>query len=80
MTKEIPAGVYPSSRAGTGMTAGVAGMTFGRSEGEPPPFTLILKIQMEIAPAFQGMQSILNEIPCLGIVTGNGKFLGINIL
>lgn len=37
MTKEIPAGVYPSSRAETGMTAGVAGMTFGRSEGEASP-------------------------------------------
>ena len=48
--------------------------------GRPPPFTLIPKIQVKVAPAFQGMQTALNESPCLGIVARNSEILGFDIL
>jgi hypothetical protein len=44
------------------------------------PPTLAPKIQVKIAPAFQGIQSALNESPCLGIVAKNSEILGFDIL
>lgn len=54
-------------------------LTMEARERLRPP-TLAPKIQVKIAPAFQGIQSALNESPCLGIVAKNSEILGFDIL